>query len=171
MIMADSGTYRLPDMFLRVEIRRRGGKKHDFQPRIVCQDLPYRGPTMPRRAIPQHEEWYIRIRVQQLLKMPGGGFRIHERFGLRHFRAREQVERSVEVEYLASGMHPYQRRLALGRPDRLGGGLEVQTGFIFSENDGLRGVLRDVRQFFSTCSLKAATSASLRERYCRSVRW
>jgi hypothetical protein len=90
---------------------------------------------------------------------------------LRHFCAREQVERAVEVQHLAAGMHPHQRRLPLGCPDRLGGGLEVQTGFIFSENDGLRGALRDVRQFFSTCSLKTATSASLRERYCRSVRW
>ena len=55
-------------------------------------------------------------------------------------------------------------RLAFRRPSPLGGGLQIQAGFILSQNSCLRCVLDDVDQFFSISSSNCAAAISDLER-------
>jgi len=52
-----------------------------------------------------------------------------------------------------------------------GGSLQVQSSFVFSQEDRLGSCLGYFRQFFSSCSSKSATFVSLRDLKTFSVFW
>jgi hypothetical protein len=86
----------------------------------------------------------VGICLQELFQMAGCGFAVHHGCPPYHFLSCLQIQRAVEVYLLSARMQSHQRRLAPECPDRGGGGLQVESRFIFRQEDGLRRFLSDV---------------------------
>jgi hypothetical protein len=76
-----------------------------------------------------------------------------------------QVQRAIEIDFLASWMEAYHRGLTSGCPHRCRRGLQIETGLILSQEYRLRYVLRSIYQFFSSCSSNSVTLDAERDLY------
>jgi hypothetical protein len=105
------------------------------------------------------------------LQMACTGLGIHDRLAGGEHSARMQIEGSVEVGLLSIGVGAYDGRLSTGCPDRLRRGLQIERRFVLGQNDGVRRLLQQVDQFFSSCSSKSATCVSRRDLKTLAGRW
>ena len=121
---------------------------------------------MPRRTVDQHEHWFVRIGCQHLLHVQGRRFSRHHRAAGDDLCAGQQVQAAIEVHTGPARIQLDHGRFTPPVPDRLPRRLQVEGSLVFCDDDGLRGVLRRVDQFFSSCSSNSATLRAERDLYC-----
>ena len=138
MIVADRPSCRLPDMFLRVEIRRGDGKRQDFEARMLRQEGPDKRPPMPCGAVPQQQDWMIGVGLEKLLEMLDRRRAVHDCTLSGQDLAGAEVQRAIEARLLAAGVQSHDGGLAFGCPHSGGRGLQVETGFVLRQNNCLR---------------------------------
>ncbi len=171
VIMAHGAADGLPDMLLRVEIRRGHGEIHNLQSRVSFQNIAYGLSFMPRCAIPEKQNGDIRRSGQDLLEMSSCCFTVQDRRAHGDLFTRKQIQRAVEVHLLPAGMDTHHRRLAPGRPHCCERRLQIEPGFIFRQEYRLGRRQGRIDEFFSSCSSNSAILASERDLYTFVGRW
>src|SRR3990172_1190134 len=127
---------------------------------------------MPGRTVQKEQAALLRQTVQDMPQKVDRGFRRLLRQGQGDFLAGPQVECAKEMDQVALGGHPYQRRLSHGRPDMGLGSLKVEAHFVHRDDHPVRVVLQKIGHFFSNSASKSLTVWAFgRERYTRSARW
>src|SRR5437764_12562373 len=86
---------------------------------------------------------------------------IHDRGAHDHFLSRLQVQGAIKVQVVSPWRNFDDWRLPHRRPHDLLGGLQVERGFIASDNYGVGRTLGRVEQVFSSASSKPMTFVSL----------
>lgn len=150
-------------MLLRIQIRRRRRKLQYLQARVRLAQRLDRWATVPRRSIPQQQNVAFRMRCEQRLQMLSCRLGIQLRCACDDLLPGLEVQRAVPTDMRSSWVASHREALPTRRPSRHRGGLQIDLGFIFSQNDGVWRVLSDVDQFFSSNVSNCITAASLRD--------
>lgn len=148
MVVTDFLPRCLPHLLLRIQLRRGYWKTHHLQARMRRQKLPDSRHSMPRSSIPQQQNRTIRHRREYLPQMSSRRLSVHLVAARGDDRSGGQVKRAVEVRLLARGRSINHGRSAPGRPHTRQGRLQIQTGLILGQNDGLRRLLDEVKELF-----------------------
>src|SRR5262249_55718784 len=143
---------RLPDLFLRVQLRRSGRKPHNLQTRVSRKHRTDRRPLVPGSTIPEEQEWHTRILRKQLLKVQGRNLGIHQGRTKHRFPSSVEVKRAIKVGAVTSRISFDHRRLPERSPDTLQGCLQVECRFIATKDHGFGSRLRGIYEFFSRSS-------------------
>lgn len=163
MIMANLFADCFPNLFLRVQVWAGGRKEKDLQTRMLFQDFVNELTTMPGSPIPKQENGHTWNGFQDQFQMLCRNFSIHKIGTHRDFLSGLQIQRAVEIGLGSSRIRSHNRCLSSGKPNLAGGGLQVQPGFIASQEDRIGRFLSYIYQFFSSCSSKSATFVALRD--------
>lgn len=161
--MAHFFANRFPNVFLWIQVRAGRWEKDDLQTRVLRQYLINRLTTMPRSSIPEQDHRHMGIGFQDHLQMLCRNFSVHQIRAHGDFLSSSQVQAAIEIGLGSSWVCSDNRRSSRRRPDITGSSLQVQSSFITSQENRLRRILSHIDQFFSSCSSKSATFASLRD--------
>src|SRR5258707_464220 len=149
MIMRNGAAGLFAYLLLRIEVRGSDGGIDNFQARVCRQSLSNRLATVPGRAIPKQDNWYIWESAQNQLEMGCALFGIQLLAARDQFTASAQVKCAVETGFGSSGVNPHYGCIANGRPDSHRGGLQVHPGFILTQKNRFGHILRYINHFFS----------------------
>ena len=159
MVVADRLASGFPNLVLRIELWSSHREGHDFQTRIVRQDLPDGCAAMPSGSIPEQQDGCVWEGGEDLLQMLSSKDGIQRRGLHGNFLASVQVEGAIEVGFDPAGIRSHDRGLPARCPNLPQGSLQIENGFVFGHDHGFRRLLEHIDQFFSSCSSKSATWA------------
>jgi len=154
---------RTPHVLLRVQIRRRRRKLQYLQARVRFAQRLDRWATVPRRSIPQQQNIALGMCCEQRLQMLSCHLGIQLRCASDDLLPGLEVQRAIPADMRSSRVASHREALSTRRPDSHRRGLQIDLGFIFSQDDRVRRVLSDVNQFFSSNVSNCITAASLRD--------